>query len=166
MSGSEADPATDVFTNLIESLARAIASADAEAFAAQFAPNSSYDDNFYGRFTGRAEIERMVRDHFLKDGEAFRWTFETPVFDGRVGFAAYHFSFSPRRDKTGGARVLMIGTARLIVENRLIVAYDDWLDSVGALVSAGVPAERVVRSAVRHYARMIGSESVREHLTR
>ncbi|MEM8836546.1 MAG: nuclear transport factor 2 family protein [Pseudomonadota bacterium] len=155
---------TIIFTEFLDKFARALEQEDAAAFAALFNDNGTYDDYFYGLFTGPAEIKRMLTDHFLKDGTAYHWTFQKPVFDGTYGYASYHFSFLTKSNDWTGPRVLILGAARFKFNAGLVISYNDWADCTGALSTAGRRSDKLVAHAVKWHRQQHIGEEARRHL--
>jgi hypothetical protein len=72
----------DEFRALLERMTRAICAGDGAAF--------------YGKFTGRAEIARMVCNFFHRDARDLEWRLLDPLGGGDIGYARYDFSYVSR----------------------------------------------------------------------
>jgi hypothetical protein len=137
---------------LLERMAAAICRGDAAAAAACFTPHGVYHDGFYGEFKGRAEIARMVRDFFHRDGCDFEWRMLDALDDGRAGYARYEFSYVSRIPGSEGRRVSFRGMCRCELEGGLIRRYEEVFERAPVLAKLGFADARILK-AVRRWAR-------------
>lgn len=139
------------FGELLTRMARAICARDADGAAACFTPQGVYHDGFYGEFRGRAEIMRMLREHFYADARDFEWNVRDPVCDGRVGYARYAFSYFPTIPGAPGKRVGFEGISFCELDGGLIRHYGEIFERAPVLAKLGFPDARILKS-VRHWA--------------
>lgn len=133
------------FASLIRRLGAAVCTGDAEGAAACFTPGGIYHDGFYGAFTGRSEIARMVRELFHRDARDFSWTFSDAVSDGRTGYARYEFSYVSKIVGSADRRVRFSGVSCCELEGDLIRRYGEIFERAQVLAQLGFPDERILR---------------------
>lgn len=141
----------DGLAALLGRMAQSICRGDGEAAAACFTDAGTYHDGFYGEFSGRSEIARMVRDFFHRDARDFRWTFSDAVCDGRIGYARYDFSYVSRIAGSEGRRAGFSGISCCRLDGDLIARYDEVFERAPVLAQLGFSDERLVK-AVRRWA--------------
>lgn len=148
------------FVDLLRRFAAAAAAADGERFAALFTPDGCYDDGFFGLHRGRTEIAAMLR-RFHVGGEAFRWQFDEPLADARLGYARYLFSYRSKEPESAGRVIAFEGIARLRLDGGLIADYAEAFDRGVAFTQLGYAQPRIAKLLAR-YAQP--SERLRAHL--
>ncbi len=141
------------FPSLLERMTAAICAGDAEGAAACFTPEGVYHDGFYGEFSGRAEIVRMVRHLFYRDARDFEWRVSDAISDGRLGYARYEFSYVSKIPGSEGRRVGFSGVSCCELENGLIRRYGETFERAPVLVRLGFSDERILKS-VRRWAEL------------
>ncbi len=137
------------FASLIRRLGAAICAGDAEGAAACFTPGGIYHDGFYGAFTGRSEIARMVRELFHRDARDFTWIFSGAVSDGRTGYARYEFSYVSKMAGREGRRVRFSGVSCCELEGDLIWRYGEIFERAPVLAQLGFADARILKSVKR-----------------
>lgn len=137
------------FSTLLERMTAAICAGDAEGAAACFMPDGVYHDGFYGEFSGRAEIARMVRDLFYRDARNFEWRVSDAVSDGRLGYARYDFSYVSRIAGSEGRRVGFSGISCCRLEGGLMRRYGELFERAPVLVKLGFPDARILKAVKR-----------------
>jgi hypothetical protein len=137
------------FASLLGRMGAAICAGNAEGAAACFTPGGIYHDGFYGAFTGRSEITRMVRELFHRDARDFAWTFSGAVSDGRTGYARYEFSYVSKMAGSEGRQVRFSGVSCCELEGDLIRRYGEVFERAPVLVQLGFPDERILKSVKR-----------------
>ena len=137
------------FGRLLTRMTGAICARDAEGAAACFTPDGVYHDGFYGEFRGRAEIVRMLSDHFYADARDFDWKVFDPVCDGRVGYARYAFSYQPTMPGAPSHRVGFEGISVCALEDGLIRSYGEIFDRAPVLAKLGFAEARILKSVRR-----------------
>lgn len=137
------------FAFLLQRMTRAVCSGDPEGAAACFTPDGVYHDGFYGEFSGRAEIARMVRELFYRDARDFAWELFDAVSDGRVGYARYAFSYVSKIPGSEGRRVDFAGISCCELENGLIRRYREMFERAPVLAKLGFPDERILKAVKR-----------------
>ena len=133
------------FGDMLGRFAGAVEAGDSAALAALFTEDGVYHDVFYGAFRGREAIAGMVRDLFHRDGQDFRWEFRDPVCDGRVGYAAWLFSYTARTRHAAGARVIFDGVGLFRLKDGLIAHYEDVCNGCLPLRQMGAPPNVMAR---------------------
>jgi len=141
--------ASAAFGALLARMTQAICRGDGAAAADCFAPDGTYHDGFYGEFRGRGAIREMIEGLFHRDARDFVWRLEDVVFDGRVGYARYDFSYVSRLAGAEGRRVGFVGISRCRLRDGLIERYDEAFDRGPVLVQLGFPPERIAKSLAR-----------------
>ena len=142
---TEATPPAKEFSALLERFTRAVEAGDGTALAALFTPQGVYHDTFYGEFTGREAIREMLEQHFWRDAQAFKWTMQAPVCDGRTGYASWDFSYTSSQPHSAGTRVVARGMSRFELQGELIVRYEEMFEGARALVQLDMPPEKLAR---------------------
>lgn len=137
------------FETLLKRMTAAICAGDAQGATGCFTPEGVYHDGFYGEFSGRAEIARMLTDFFWRDARDFEWTISDAVSDGKAGYASYEFSYTSKIPGTEGRRVGFSGISRCRLEGGLIQHYGEQFERAPALVRLGFPDERILKSVKR-----------------
>lgn len=137
------------FRTLIERMTAAVCAGDAHGTAACFTPDGVYHDGFYGEFTGRAEIARMVRECFHRDARAFEWRVSDVVSDGRLGYARYAFSYVSKMAGSEGRRVGFSGVSCCELESGLIRRYGEIFERAPVLAKLGFDDGRILKSVKR-----------------
>lgn len=137
------------FESVLLHMAAAICAGDGEGAAACFTPGGAYHDGFYGGFEGREAIARMVRDLFHRDARDFKWTLHDVLSDGRVGYAAYDFSYVSKIPGCEGKSAGFSGISFCTLENGLIARYGEQFDRAPVLARLGFPDERILKSVRR-----------------
>jgi hypothetical protein len=127
----------------------AICAQDTDAAAACFTPEGVYHDGFYGEFKGRAEIVRMLKQHFYADARDFEWNVIDPACDGRVGYARYAFSYLPQMPGAPSHRVGFEGISVCALESGLICHYSEIFERAPVLAKLGFPDARILKSIRR-----------------
>lgn len=143
--------ATQAFAQLLEHMTSAICAGDAERAAACFTPQGVYHDGFYGEFTGRAEITRMVREYFYRDAREFTWRVHDALSDGRLGYARYAFSYASKLPGAEGRRTGFSGVSCCELEGGLIRRYGEIFERAPVLAKLGFAEARILK-AVRRWA--------------
>lgn len=137
------------FKPLLERMTASICAGDADAAAACFTPNGVYHDGFYGEFSGRAEIARMVLDFFCRDARNFEWRLSDCVSDGRLGYARYEFSYVSKIPGSEGRRVGFSGISCCELEDGLIRRYGEIFERAPVLARLGFSDQRILKSVKR-----------------
>ncbi|MDA0225859.1 MAG: nuclear transport factor 2 family protein [Proteobacteria bacterium] len=142
------EPGKD-FAALLGRMTQAICRGDAQGATACFTPQGAYHDGFYGEFTGREEIERMLREFFYRDAERFEWTLHDAVSDGSTGYAQYDFSYVSRLEGSAGKRVGFSGVSICALEGGLIAHYGECFERAPVLAKLGFAQARILKSVQR-----------------
>lgn len=137
------------FKSLLERMTGAICAGDADGAAVCFTPDGVYHDGFYGEFSSRAQIARMVRKFFHRDARDFEWKLFDAVSDGRLGYARYAFSYVSRMPGSEGRRVGFSGVSCCELEGSLIRRYDEVFERAPVLARLGFSDERILKSVKR-----------------
>ena len=137
------------FKSLLERMTGAICAGDADGAAACFTPDGVYHDGFYGGFSGRAEIARMVRDLFYRDARDFEWQVSEVISDGRLGYARYAFSYVSKIAGSEGRRVGFSGISCCQLEGGLIRRYGEIFERAPVLAKLGFSDERILKAVKR-----------------
>lgn len=142
----------------------AIEAGDAEALGAMFSSDGVYHDAIYGEFRGPDEVARMFREHWFRDGERYRWEMLEPVFDGRLGYVNWLFSYNLTNPDRHG-RILMEGVSQLLMApDGRVDRYREWAEGGGALLRAGAPQERLNALMFQHDDRVRARPDAGPHL--
>lgn len=144
------------FPQLLQAFSTAAARGDGDALADLFTDDGTYVDYFFGPYTGRAAIKKMLA-HFAEGGRDFRWEFHAPAHAGDVAYASYRFSFISTRPEAKGARVLFDGMSRFELEGGRIKRYSEVFDRGMALAQQAYEPERLVKIGQR-YARELKAQ--------
>lgn len=137
------------FETLLGAMTRAICAGDGAGAAACFTADGAYHDGFYGEFTGRAAIARMVTDFFHRDARTFDWTLRDALSDGRIGFARYDFRYLSKVPGCEGRAAGFSGISFCELEGGLIRRYAEEFDRAPVLARLGFSDERIVKSVRR-----------------
>lgn len=137
------------FKTLLERMTGAICSGDADGAAACFTPGGVYHDGFYGEFSGRAEIARMVRELFYRDACEFEWLLSDALSDGRVGYARYQFAYTSKIAGSEGRRIGFAGISCCQLAGGLILRYDEVFERAPVLAKLGFPDTRILKAVKR-----------------
>jgi len=143
------DDPSKSFAALLGRMTAAICAGDAEGAAACFTPEGIYHDGFYGEFSGRAQIARMVRKLFHRDARDFEWKLFDAVSDGRLGYARYEFSYVSRMPGSEGRRVGFSGISCCELEGELLRRYGEVFERAPVLARLGFSDERILKSVKR-----------------
>ncbi|HUN69603.1 MAG TPA: nuclear transport factor 2 family protein [Burkholderiales bacterium] len=137
------------FEALLGAMTRAVCAGDGKGAAACFTPEGVYHDGFYGEFTGREAIARMVTDFFHRDARDFEWRLLDALSDGRVGFARYEFSYISKIAGSEGRRAGFTGISHCALQGGLIRRYGEEFDRAPVLARLGFSDERILKSVRR-----------------
>jgi hypothetical protein len=137
------------FKTLLTRMTRAICAGDGAAAAACFTPRGVYHDGFYGEFSGRDAIARMVTGHFHRDARSFKWKLCDAVSDGRVGYARYRFDYVSKLPGAEGRAAGFDGTAFCRLERGLIRRYEEQFERAPVLAKLGFADDRILKSVRR-----------------
>jgi ketosteroid isomerase-like protein len=152
------------FSELTARLADAACRGDGAALARLFTEDGVYHDVFYGTFTGRDEIERMIGDYFHRDAENFVWDFHDPVCQGDIGYVRYVFSYDSKLPDYAGKRSIFEGISIIRLKDGLIADYREVANAVAGLVKLGFPAERVHKILAKQAAELAGRDEATRHV--
>lgn len=141
--------ATENFAALIERMTAAVVRCDAAAVADCFTPEGVYHDYFYGQFAGRAEIMRLITQHFQRDARDMHWRVLDPCSDGVHGYARFEFRYRATVAGSEGRRVRYPGMCCCTLAGGLIAHYTEAFDRGVALVQLDFPEARIVKSLRR-----------------
>lgn len=141
------DPAS--FGKLLTRMTGAICAGDTEGAAACFTPEGVYHDGFYGEFKGRAEIARMLKQHFYADARDFEWKVLDPACSGSLGYARYAFSYIPTIPGAPDRRVGFEGISVCNLEGDLIGHYSEIFERAPVLAKLGFTDARILKSVRR-----------------
>jgi len=137
------------FGKLLTRMTGAICAQDPDAAAACFTRDGIYHDGFYGEFKGRAEIVRMLKQHFYADARDFEWKVLNPVCDDHIGYARYAFSYFPTMVGAPPKRVGFEGISVCQLEGGLIRHYSEIFERAPVLAKLGFPEARILKSVQR-----------------
>lgn len=152
------------FEDLLTRFTHAVESGDGDALAAVFTPDGVYHDNFYGAFEGHDAIRDMLEGLFHRDAEKFLWDTFDPVFNGRIGYASWMFSYTSRMADSTGRRVVFEGMSCFTTEDGLIKAYDEVFSAGVALVQLGMDSGRMEKILHRQAQRTLDKATARRHI--
>jgi len=133
------------FPELTKNFTDAVESGDGQALAALFTEGGTYHDYIYGPFTGRPAIAEMLEGHFHGDARDFKWDMLEPVFDGRIGYARYLFSFTSTISGSEGRRVAIPGMAQFVVADGLIENCSESVNGGLAMAQLGHEPARMAK---------------------
>ncbi len=153
------------FAELIHTLTQAIVRGDGAAAAACFTADGAYHDVFYGAFA-RADIPRMVSEHFHRDARDFVWDIHDPVSDGAIGYARYVFSYEGLVPGSEGRRALFEGVSVCRLRDDHIVTYHEVANAAPGLGMLGFAPGRIARLCARQAAELAARDEARHHLRR
>lgn len=134
------------FTALIGRMTESICRGDPEAAAQCFTADGVYHDGFYGEFKGRAAIAEMVRKHFYGDATDFAWTLSDAVFDGRIGYASYLFSYTATMQGAEGRRIEFRGMSKVQLGDGLMSRYEEIFERAPVLARLGFADARILKA--------------------
>ena len=137
---------TNDFATLIRAMASAVCRGDGRGAARCFSADGVYHDHFYGEFSGREAIERMVVGCFPRDAERLKWDILDPCSDGANGYARYAFSYTAKMPGSEGKRVAYTGMLHCRLADGLIVHYAETFDRGPVLLQLGFPDPRIIKS--------------------
>ena len=135
----------DQFQNVLEEFTTAVETGNGDALARLFCDSGSYEDGFYGSFSGRAEIKRMLEEHFWSDAHKFKWLMSDPVICDQIGYASYRFSYTSRLPSATGKIVEFHGIAKFEFQGSEIQCYSEVFNTGVALVQLGFEPGRICR---------------------
>lgn len=152
------------FAETLAAFTRAVAAGDGDGLAALFAEDGTYVDAFYGPFTGRPAIARMLQHHFHGAGRDFRWDMSDPVSDGRIGYARYLFSYTSILPEAAGRRVVFAGIGCFeLAPDGAIRRYSEVFDRGAALAQLDFAPERIKKALLRWAAADIARPDAAAH---
>ncbi|MEM7252614.1 MAG: nuclear transport factor 2 family protein [Pseudomonadota bacterium] len=151
------------FPDLLARFSDFVERAQYDAFAQLFTVDGIYDDVFYGRFVGRGAIGNMLREHFHGNARSFRWDLHDPVFDGRIGYAHYTFSYESTMRHSAGQRAVFTGAAKFELDDGLIAHYTEWAYGLAGLAQLDTPASVIERQARREAERILTTDRGAQH---
>ena len=152
------------FENLLARFTGAVESADGAALGALFHADGIYADTFYGAFTGPDAIANMLDNYFHRDAERFRWDMFDPVFDGKLGYAHWLFSYSSTFEDSAGTRVMVDGMSRCDIEDGLIQRYDEVFSAGEPFVQLGMAPDRIEKILNRMTAPKLERAALTRHM--
>lgn len=151
------------FAEIITSMVAAACRGDGQEVADCFAPDGIYHDVFYGAFRGRAEIVRLIEEHFHRDGMDFRWDLHDPVEVDGTGYARYVFSYRSRLPGCEGRRAVFEGVAICRLEGGLIADYREVANAATGLSLMGFPDARLARFVAKQAAELTARDEAAAH---
>jgi hypothetical protein len=151
------------FAELISHMVDAACRGDGAGVAGCFVPDGVYHDVFYGAFRGRAEIGRMIEQHFHRDGSCFRWDLHDPVEADGVGYARYVFSYRSRLDGCEGRRAVFEGVAICRLWGGLIADYREVANAATGLSLMGFSDARLARIIARQASELLARDEAAAH---
>lgn len=134
------------FAELIRSMAAAVCRGDGRGAARCFNADGVYHDHFYGEFSGREAIERMVTDYFHRDAERLKWDILDPCSDGTHGYARYAFQYTAKVPGSEGKRIAYTGMLHCQLADGHIAHYAEIFDRGPVLLQLGFPDARILAS--------------------
>lgn len=153
------------FETMLARFAAAVAANDGKALAALFTEDGVYDDGFYGEYSGREAIAKMLQ-HFHETGASFRWDFFDALSDGRSAYARYRFSYASRMPGAEGKPVVFEGIGHFRFRDGLIARYSECFDRGMALAQQDFAPERIKRVLMKLADKQNASAEAKEHLAR
>lgn len=153
------------FPQMLARFTAAMVGNDGAGFAKLFTSDGVYDDGFYGEYTGRDGIAKMIQ-HFHELGTNYRWDFFDPVSDGHTGYAFYRISFESRVPGSEGKSVVFDGISRIQLRDGLIARYSEVFDRGAALAQQDFPAERIKKVLGKFADKQRTSAEGQDHLVR
>lgn len=151
------------FSDLVARFGAAGAAGDGERLADLFTDDGTYVDYFFGPYTGRAAIKKMLA-HFGDGGRDFHWTFHDAAGDERTGYASYRFSYTSTAPEADGARVTFEGIGKFELSNGKIARYSEVFDRGMALAQQNFAAERIARIERKYAAALKADPAWKDHL--
>ena len=152
------------FAALLRRFTAAVEANDGQAFGALFTDDGTYEDHAYGRFTGPAEIARMVNEIWLRDGRDYKWDMRDAVAEGAWGYANFTFSFVGATKYNDGRRMVTDGAARFGLRDGKLTPYREWMDNLVALQQLGTPPEVMLRFGGKNIDRIRAQPASARHL--
>ncbi|MBL6752167.1 MAG: nuclear transport factor 2 family protein [Nevskia sp.] len=149
---------------IVEEIQGAVESRQGARLARLFCEDGVYHDVFYGAFTGREQIARMVDERFYEAAEDFRWDFVDPVSDGRTLYARYLFSYRSKLPEAHGGRVRFEGVSIIRLRDGLIAEYHEVANTGPGFVDMNFAPERIARIFRRQGEALKGRPEMRRHL--
>lgn len=153
------------FDALLLRFSYAVAANDGAGFSGLFTEDGVYDDGFFGEYTGRAAIARMLQ-HFHKTGSNFRWDFFDTLSDASTGYARYRFSYASGMPGSDGKPVVFEGISFFRFRDGLIGRYAEAFDRGMALAQQDFAAERIKKVLLKLADRQNAGAGPKEHLAR
>lgn len=151
------------FPEIVERFAAAAASGDGDRLADLFTDDGTYVDYFFGAYSGRAEIMKMLA-HFNDGGCDFRWAFHDPVGNDRLGYASYRFSYTSTAQEANGARVVFEGIGRFELSNGRITRYSEVFDRGMALAQQNFASDRIAKIERKYAAALKADPAWKDHV--
>lgn len=133
------------FEEIINSFTSAVETNDGQGLAALFVPDGVYSDGFYGEFQGRSAIAGMLRDHFWGNAENFRWKMSNLCCNGMHGYTTYMFSYRSKMQGSEGKTVVFDGMAHYMLDDGLIVRYEELFNTGMAIAQLDFEPKRIKR---------------------
>jgi ketosteroid isomerase-like protein len=114
-----------------------------------FTPDAEYNDLFYGRFSGHAELRRMLERMFA-EGDRHEWTMTRVVSAPTCTIGEWHFAFtvSARVPRSSGRRLAFDGVSVFETRGGLCHAYREYFDRTAALRALGISLAAIDRITV------------------
>ena len=152
-----------VFYDILRKMTNALCRGDGVACADCFCPDGIYHDCFYGDFVGR-DIENLVTEHAVRDGENYRWDLLDPVTDGAAGYSRYLFSYDSKIESAATKRIVFEGISFCKLQDGLIAEYHEIANHIVALPQLNFPDERILKFLSKETSRFLERSDCREHL--
>lgn len=133
------------FQNVLAEFTNAVETGNGNALAQLFCESGCYEDGFYGSFSGRTEIKRMLEEHFWAHANEFEWHMSDPVIFDQIGYASYRFSYISKLPDAKAKEVEFQGIAKFEFEGTEIQRYSEIFNTGVALVQLGFEPGRIVR---------------------
>ena len=137
------------FDELLKQFTSRVEKGDSAGLAGLFTEDGTYNDGFYGAFTGRPAIAKMLDKHFHGAAADFRWRMIDPVCDGSRGYARYIFTYVSKIPGAEGRRVVFEGMSCFELRDGQIQSYREIFDRGTALSQLGFAPERIAKSLAR-----------------
>lgn len=153
----------DVSTMLRE-FCDAVEKREGRRFAELFCEEGVYHDVWYGAFTGRDAIARMVDVRFYETADTFRWDMVDPVFDGRTLYARYLFSYRSLLPGAAGRRTMFEGVSIMKIRDGLIAEYREVANAAVGLVGMSFAPERIAKILRRQSDELRARPEMTRHL--
>lgn len=130
---------------LLDRMTAAAERGDAAGFAACFTEDGVYHDYIYGDHVGRADIQHMLADYFLRDAKDYHWKFFDAVCDGDLGYAWSLSRFVSTVPDFAGRPVIIDGMSRFRLRGGLIADYAESVNGGVAMAQLGVAPARMAK---------------------